>query len=204
MIIAARAQALATEEASIDFSCLDAADGKEREWPLQRTSWKAGFQTPHAKFCKARRHTRRSGASDRNDPPPAPLSGTRYRDLRVQGLTMANRLACQFGCPIELATTLVRGKWTGAILLQLGDEPLRYGRLRTKLPELSDKVLTARLRELEEFGLIERQPAPIGTRPGHLYRLTDLGLSLRPALESLSNWGKAAASAFGVRISVQT
>jgi DNA-binding HxlR family transcriptional regulator len=69
--------------------------------------------------------------------------------------------------------------------------------LRAILPKLSDKVLSQRLRELEQAGLIERAQAS-RANAGSAYRLTELGDSLRNILLSLYDWGEKEAAAFGV------
>lgn len=100
-----------------------------------------------------------------------------------------------YGCPVEFALDVVGGKWRTVILARLKQEALRYGELRRLLPGLSDKVLTQRLRELVEAGLIERDEADGRAR----YELTDRGLSLQPALEALYAWGEREAATTGAR-----
>ena len=55
------------------------------------------------------------------------------------------RLRAQYGCPVELALEFVGGKWKTVILAYLKESPHRFGELRARLPNLSDKVLTERL-----------------------------------------------------------
>lgn len=76
------------------------------------------------------------------------------------------------------------------ILARLKDNPLRYGELRRLIPDLSDKVLTERLRDLRDTGLVETTGEGGATR----YALTARGESLRPVLEALYAWGEAAAA----------
>src|SRR5688500_2379772 len=84
-------------------------------------------------------------------------------------------------CPVELALDLLGGKWRAVILAYLKEAPRRYGELRALIPRLSEKMLTQRLRELEDTALVERQPEGAY----HVYRLTARGESLRPVLEAL-------------------
>src|ERR1700748_1135951 len=86
-----------------------------------------------------------------------------------------------YGCPVELTLDLLGGKWKTVILARLKQSPLRYGELRRAVPGLADKVLTQRLRDLEEAGFVERSKPPGGQAR---YRLTSLGRSLAPALEA--------------------
>ncbi len=95
--------------------------------------------------------------------------------------------------PAEFALELLRGKWTYRVLMILGDHPCRYGELRARIATLSDKMLTQRLRELEQKKLIERVWR-VGKKPYRVYRLTDpAGESLRPLIEALDDWGSRAA-----------
>jgi DNA-binding HxlR family transcriptional regulator len=101
-----------------------------------------------------------------------------------------------YGCPVELTLDLLGGKWKTVILARLKQSPLRYGELRRAVPGLADKVLTQRLRDLEEAGFVERSKPPGGQAR---YRLTSLGRSLAPALEAMYAWGLGAAPRLGAR-----
>ena len=101
-----------------------------------------------------------------------------------------------FGCPVELSLELLGGKWKAVILARLKDGPLRYGEIRRLIPQLSDKVLTERLADLQASGLV----APDGEERGRRYRLSARGESLRPILQALYDWGQAQASVLNVAI----
>ena len=102
-----------------------------------------------------------------------------------------------FGCPVELALSLIGGKWKTVLIARLKQGPLRYGELRRMVPDLADKVLTQRLRELETDGFVQKIP---GAENGSSrYALTDRGTSLSPALEALYAWGERAARESGLR-----
>jgi DNA-binding HxlR family transcriptional regulator len=90
-----------------------------------------------------------------------------------------------YGCPVELSLNLLGGKWKTVILARIEESPMRYSDLRRSIPELSEKVLTDRLRELRETGWVEQKDG--------YYRLTRRGESARPVLRSLCDWGKALA-----------
>ncbi len=121
---------------------------------------------------------------------------------------MLKRLPATFGCPVELTLEVLGGKWKPVILAHLKDGALRYGELRARIPNLSDKVLTERLRDLEDRGLVARQStgsatrgaARRGERPQVVYRLTKRGHSLRPILTALYAWGEDAAPDLGVTV----
>ncbi len=101
-----------------------------------------------------------------------------------------------YGCPVELSLDRIGGKWKTVILARLKDAPLRYGQLRRLIPGLSDKVLTQRLRELEDVGFVMRSS---GNEALTLYTLTALGRSLAPVLSALYDWGEAAGTEDGAR-----
>lgn len=108
------------------------------------------------------------------------------------------RLSKTYGCPVELSLQILGGKWKPVIMARLKDEPLRYGKLRQLIPALSDKVLTERLRDLEEHGLVDRAKRSAEAKET-VYRLTPLGETLRPVLEALYAWGEGAAAQMDVR-----
>jgi DNA-binding HxlR family transcriptional regulator len=92
------------------------------------------------------------------------------------------------GCYIEAALEVVADKWKGVILYHLLDEPKRFNELNRTFPELSHRILTRQLRELEHDGVISRKIYP-EIPPKVEYSLTDLGRLLKPTLLSLEAWG---------------
>jgi len=110
---------------------------------------------------------------------------------------MKKALPRHFNCATEFTLTVLGGKWKTVILCYLKQQPLRYGELRAIMPRLSDKVLSQRLRELEKARLVERARAS-PANGGSVYRLTELGESLRDILLSLYDWGEREAATFGV------
>lgn len=109
------------------------------------------------------------------------------------------KLSKRYGCPVELTLEFVGRKWRTVILAWLKEAPHRYGELRQRVPGISDKILTQRLKELESLGLIARRPTG-RHRASHVYELTPRGESLRPVLDALYAWGKSMAPALKVRI----
>ncbi|WP_245381266.1 winged helix-turn-helix transcriptional regulator [Kibdelosporangium banguiense] len=95
----------------------------------------------------------------------------------------------------------IGGKWAVVVLAHLKEGPLRYGELRRLMPDITEKMLTQRLRELESDGLIERevhsQVPPVVT-----YRMIDD--ELRPVLQALYAWGERRAARDGVKIEPAT
>jgi len=98
--------------------------------------------------------------------------------------------AAQGVCPhFHAAIELIGKRWTGAIVSALTDGPLRFAELARAVPGLSDRLLSQRLRELEEEGLVERD-VQAGTPVRVTYSLTEKGAELRPALTELKLWAK--------------
>ncbi len=85
------------------------------------------------------------------------------------------------------------------ILCYLSLGPLRYAELRNFMPNLSDKVLSQRLRELTEAGLIERRKGEGGDK-SEVYALAERAQSLRRVLAELYGWGETNAAEFGVSV----
>jgi DNA-binding HxlR family transcriptional regulator len=92
------------------------------------------------------------------------------------------------GCYIEAALEALADKWKGVILYHLLDEPKRFNELKRSFPELSHRILTRQLRELENDGVINRKIYP-EIPPKVEYSLTHLGRLLEPTLLSLEDWG---------------
>lgn len=105
----------------------------------------------------------------------------------------------RYHCPVELAVDIIGGKWRPVILAHLKEGVHRYGELRRRMPQVSEKMLVQRLRELEADGLVAR--ADLGGNPPHVeYRLTEEGRSLAPVLQALYDWGSARAARTGVAV----
>ena len=92
------------------------------------------------------------------------------------------------GCPLEASLKLLAGAWTPKILWYLQSEPRRFGDLKRDLGEISAKVLTTRLRELEKRGVITREVKHTSP-PTVEYALTPLGQNLNPILEAIADVG---------------
>ena len=90
-------------------------------------------------------------------------------------------------CPVEVTLSLISNRWKVLILRDLMDGAKRFGELRKSLGNITQKVLTSNLREMEEDRLIIRT-VYAEVPPRVEYQLTNLGYSLKP-LESMKNWG---------------
>lgn len=92
-------------------------------------------------------------------------------------------------CPVETTLMLISDKWKVLILRDLLDGTKRFGELRKSIGSVSQKVLTAQLRQMEESGLLIRTVYP-EVPPRVEYTLTDLGYSLKPVLDAMRSWGE--------------
>ena len=92
-------------------------------------------------------------------------------------------------CPVETTLLLIGDKWKVLILRDLINGTKRFGELKKSINDISQKVLTQQLRAMEEDGLVERK-VYAEVPPRVEYTLTKIGLSLRPILDSLWQWGE--------------
>ena len=93
-------------------------------------------------------------------------------------------------CPVETTLLLIGDKWKVLILRDLMPGTKSFGELKKSIGSVSQKVLTAQLRDMEESGLLTRT-VYAEVPPRVEYRLTDLGRSLEPILDAMRNWGEA-------------
>ena len=93
-------------------------------------------------------------------------------------------------CPVETTLTLISDKWKVLILRDLLTGTKRFGELRRSIGSVSQKVLTAQLRQMEDSGLLTRTVYP-EVPPRVEYALTELGRSLKPVLDAMQVWGEA-------------
>ena len=92
-------------------------------------------------------------------------------------------------CPVESTLTLIGDKWKVLILRDLMPGTKRFGELKKSIGSVSQKVLTAQLRDMEQNGLVHREVFA-EVPPRVEYSLTDLGKSLKPILDAMWNWGE--------------
>lgn len=92
--------------------------------------------------------------------------------------------------PVELALAIIGGKWKMPILWRLKDRSWRYGELKKSLGQITHKMLTEQLRELERDALIHRKVYQV-VPPKVEYSLTPKGETTIPIIESLREWGMA-------------
>lgn len=119
---------------------------------------------------------------------------TEGRDARTAGDADRRRryddYDCSDGCPVEAALELIGGKWKGVALYHLMDGPLRFSELKRQMGDVTQRMLTKQLRELEADDLIRREVFPV-VPPKVEYSLTEKGESLRDIVMALRAWGTA-------------
>jgi DNA-binding HxlR family transcriptional regulator len=109
-------------------------------------------------------------------------AGSYYEDFRAQGFTLGN-------CPVRDVMDQVSGKWASLLLLELMDGPLRFGAIRRRVPDISQRMLTQTLRDLQRDGYVSRTVYP--TQPPSVeYKLTELGQSFSAPLCALVEWAE--------------
>ena len=92
-------------------------------------------------------------------------------------------------CPVETTLTMIGDKWKVLILRDLLPGTKRFGELKKSIGSVSQKVLTAQLRDMEQNGLVHREVFA-EVPPRVEYSLTELGRSLKPILDAMWNWGE--------------
>lgn len=102
-------------------------------------------------------------------------------------MTTQTQKTCYTPCPIERGIALIGGKWKASILWHLKDEPVRFNELCRQISGASKRMVTQRLTEMEDNGLVVREV--ISTRPIAVqYAITELGRSSLVVLEQLRDW----------------
>jgi DNA-binding HxlR family transcriptional regulator len=92
-------------------------------------------------------------------------------------------------CPVETTLMLISDRWKVLILRDLMTGTKRFGELKRSIGHVTQKVLTANLREMEAQGLLKRK-VYAEVPPRVEYTLTDLGCSLKPVLDAMCRWGE--------------
>ena len=104
----------------------------------------------------------------------------------MENISTAEKLPA---CPVETTLTLISDKWKVLILRDLLPGTKRFGELKISIGLVSQKVLTAQLRQMEQSGLVNRK-VYAEVPPKVEYSLTDVGYSLKPILDAMWTWGE--------------
>src|SRR5256714_4843235 len=125
----------------------------------------------------------RTAAADRTAPEARGRSSSKDEPARSPG----GRQAC---CSLyHRAIELVGKRWSGAILLVLLDGPAHFSEIRALVPDISDRLLSERLKELEAEGMVARHVLD-GSPVRVEYAMTDKGRALEPTVHSLKSWAR--------------
>lgn len=94
-------------------------------------------------------------------------------------------------CPkFESAFVLLGKRWNGLIIRVLLDGPKRFSDISNLIPQISDKILSERFKELETEGIIKRKVYP--ETPVRIeYEITDKGIALKPVMDEVQKWAEA-------------
>jgi DNA-binding HxlR family transcriptional regulator len=109
--------------------------------------------------------------------------------MKVSCSTVTRHDGRAFNCPVEVTLDVIGGKWKALILFWLADQVCRFSELRRNIPDISERMLTQQLRELEGHGIIHRKVYPV-VPPKVEYSLTTYGRTLRPITNLMCEWGK--------------
>lgn len=92
-------------------------------------------------------------------------------------------------CPVRDVIQIISGRWSSLLMMALAERAYRFGDLRRLVPDISQRMLTQTLSDLQRDGYVHRQVFP--TKPPMVeYSLTDLGRSMYGALEQLLHWAE--------------
>jgi DNA-binding HxlR family transcriptional regulator len=103
----------------------------------------------------------------------------------MQGMGPRQHLCAKFHKAVEL----IGGRWTGAVIRLLLNDRMRFAELRAAIPDISDRMLSERLRELESEGIVARIVVP-ETPVRVEYELTEKGRALEQALCAVGRWAE--------------
>lgn len=103
-------------------------------------------------------------------------------------LTRPDGKTVTFNCPVEASLSVVAGKWKLVILWYLRSSVLRFSELRRAMPDVTQQMLTAQLRELEADGVVKRTVYP-QVPPKVEYSITEFGRTLDPLVDEMYRWG---------------
>ena len=137
---------------------------------------------------------------NRGTPQITPRKAVRGRPADVKSLAVASTPLDDLGteahdpmsafCPVyHRAVELIGRRWAGAIIRALLPGSQRFNELLRAIPALSDRLLTERLRELEDEGIVRREVLP-GPPVSVRYELTESGRHLEPAIRALASWAE--------------
>jgi len=102
----------------------------------------------------------------------------------------------EFHCPVDVTMSFIGGKWKSVVLYYLIQGPLRFGELKVRIPQITDKMLSIQLKALVRDCLVVRKVLP-ETPPGVIYSLSTDGKSLAGLILEMEKWGQQIAETRG-------
>ncbi len=94
-----------------------------------------------------------------------------------------------YHCALDITMDYIGGKWKTVLLWYLRNKTLRFGELKNRIPDITEKMLSLQLKKLEEDGIVKRtvyQEQPLRVE----YSLTEFGQTLTPVIEAIARWGR--------------
>jgi DNA-binding HxlR family transcriptional regulator len=102
----------------------------------------------------------------------------------------------EYHCAMDITMDYIGGKWKTVVLWYLRKDKKRFGELRKLIPNITEKMLSLQLKDLENDGIVKRKIYPV-VPPKVEYYLTDFGKTLIPMLEEIARWGRGLAESQG-------
>ena len=109
-------------------------------------------------------------------------------EIKQTSTNFSNKTALSDECPEAYASTIIGGQWTLVICSWLLSGKLRFGELKKKLPNITERMLTLQLRKVEENRIVKRT-VHAEVPPRVEYELTPIGYDLKPVIKELEDWG---------------
>lgn len=107
-----------------------------------------------------------------------------------------------FHCALDVTMHYIGGKWKAIVLWYLKDGKLRFGELKARIPDITDKMLSLQLKALEEDGIIKRT-IYAEVPPRVEYEYTEEGKSLLPVVKAIADWGRKKATKEGRLVKIE-
>lgn len=108
----------------------------------------------------------------------------------------------KYHCAMDITMSFIGGKWKTVVLWYLRNNTLRFGELKAKIPDITEKMLSLQLKSLEEDGIVFREVFPeVPLRVE--YSLTEFGKSLIPIIEEIAKWGRMVGETKGKVVEVK-
>ncbi|GAB3712712.1 helix-turn-helix domain-containing protein [Spirosoma flavus] len=109
----------------------------------------------------------------------------------------------RYHCAMDITMDYIGGKWKTVVLWYLRNDKKRFGELRKLIPQMTERMLSIQLKQLEDDGLVRRE---VFARKPPLkvdYSLTDFGRTLLPVLDAVAKWGRDLGQAKGELVEIK-